>query len=301
MNLPAIKHDDTHVTPLLKLQSLIGTRETMDLVELSKKSAKLERHWVALAKAEITETTDRILTHARKTGRLSVSDVDFSDLFMQHSYSVMREGLESTKRRTPARVERLAAPPKGSIPRSLKTLREWWDKYRKTKRPGKRQKDMAERLKKAYVDALQKAWKENSDDFLSGETARNTEAVAAIMRRAAVTQSRASMIVETETTHYWNRARREIYDASDDVTHYLFVAIRDHATTKWCKSRQGLVYAKGDPILDKETPPIHWHCRSELLPLTPQNAAHLALIQEKRRARRSNSPEPLPSGWTGRS
>lgn len=300
MNLPALK-TDTHVTPLLKLQALIGTRETMDVVALSKKAAKLERDWIVLARAEIAEATDRILARAEKTGRLSFADVDFGDLFMQQSYSAMREGIESTKRRTPARVERLAAPPPGSIPKSLKALREWWDKYRKTKRPSARQRDMGERVKKAYVEALQKAWKENAEDFLSGDTARLTEAITAIKRRAGVAQARAEMIVETETTYYFNRVRREIYDQSPDVTHYLFVSIRDHATTKWCKSRQGLVYAKGDPILDKETPPIHWHCRSELLPLTPQNAAHLALIQEKRRSRRSNSPEPLPAGWTGRS
>ena len=218
---------------------------------------------------------------------------------MEHSLAVMTAGLKSTKERAQVRAARLAAPPKGKLPRSLKALREWWDKYRKSGRLPARQKAEAERLKKAFMQEIQKVWKKVSADFLSGETARNTEAVEEIRRRAGVAVSRAKMIVETETTYYFNRARREVYDESDDVTHYLFVAIRDHRTTPWCRTRHKLVYKKGDPLLDKETPPCHWYCRSELLPLTPKNQNHLRLIQDRTRARRHNSPAPLPEGWTG--
>lgn len=288
-----------HIETIAKLTELLGVREATDVVLLAKRTTILERHWVLLAEAEIREAARGVIANARETGRLSFADVDFGDLLMQHSYAVMREGIESTERRNPVRVERLAAPPKGKIPRSLRALREWWDKYRKGGRMPARQRKEAETLKKAFLDAIQKAWRRHSDDFLSGDTARNTEAVEAIMKAAAVPAARAKMTVETETTYYFNHARREVYDESPDVSHYLFMAVRDHRTTKWCKTRHGLVYAKGDPLLDKETPPCHWFCRSELLPLTPHNANHLALIQDRGRSRRHNSPEPLPKGWTG--
>ena len=284
---------------IAKLTQLLGAREASEVMRLAKRTSVLERRWVSRARLEVAATVDRVLEKARETGRLSFANVDFSPLMMEHARDIMREGIDSTHRMEPVRTQHLAAPPKGAVPKSLKALREWWDAYQKTGRVPARQKEDAEKLRKAFLEAIQKAWRENSEDFLSGDTARNTEAVAAIKRQAKVPAARAKMIVETETTYYFNRVRREVYDKSADVSHYLFVAIRDAATTPWCKSRDGLVYAKGDPLLDKETPPCHWYCRSELLPLTPQNQNHAALINDKSVARRHNRPKPLPEGWTG--
>lgn len=285
---------------IANLISLIGAREANDVVQLSKRQAKLENEWVSTLGATFAAQTQELVFNATLTGRMKFSLIDFEPLVMKHAYETMKAGLESTMRRNPVRAERLAAPPKGRVPRSLKSLREWWDKYRKQGEVPPRQREIAERMKEAYIEKVEETWQQWSRDFLSGETASNTDAVDAIRKAADVAYSRAKMIVETETTYHFNKARRNVYDASPDVTHYLYVALRDHATTKWCKTRQGLVYVKGDPLLDKETPPIHWNCRSELLPLTRQNPRHLALIQDLSRARRHNSPEPLPSEWTGR-
>lgn len=303
MNTPARSTKDntiqTQLGTIVSLTQLLGAREAMDVVLLSKKVGTLERRWVRRAETEIKAAVNKVLDHARETSRLSFADVDFVPLMMEHAFAIMREGIESTDRRDPVRTERLAAPPKGKIPKSLKALREDWDRYRKDGKVPARQKKDAENLRKEFLDAIQKAWRENSEDFLSGDTARNTEAVEAIRRRAKVPSARAKMIVETETTYYFNHSRRKIYDESDDVTHYLFLAIRDHRTTPWCKTRHNLVYKKGDPLLDKETPPCHWYCRSELIPLTPHNANHLRIIQDQARARRHNKCAPLPEGWTG--
>lgn len=163
-----------------------------------------------------------------------------------------------------------------------------------------RQKEIAEKIKKAYIKKVQSVWVKYGEEFRSGITAETTEAVRQIKEGADVVYSRAKMIVETETTYYYNKSRRTVYDESPDVTHYLFVSVRDHATTKWCKTRHGLVYKKGDPLLDKETPPIHWNCRSEILPLTWHNPAHRKLIEDLSRRRRNNTCEPLPPGWTTR-
>jgi SPP1 gp7 family putative phage head morphogenesis protein len=283
----------------MTLVRLLGAREATHVLLLSKQQGKLEKQWVSHMRALIATMTIRILDNAQQTGRLKLDGVDFGPILMEHSYAIMRAGIESTEH-VQVRHEQLAAPPAGKVPRSLKKLREWWDHYRKTNKIPPRQRKLADDLRKAYVDKLQEVWRKKAEAFLTGGVANQREVVAAIQRGADVTYSRAKMIVETETTHYFNKARRQIFDASPDVTHYLFVAIRDHATTKWCSTRQGLVYAKDDPILDVETPPVHFNCRSELLPLTPHNANHLRLIQDPTRARRNNTPEPLPEGWTKR-
>lgn len=289
----------SNIATIKNLVKLLGAREVAEVVRLSKRQEALERQWVKVVEGALRKTLDKVLANADKTGRLAVADVTFDRVVMEHSLAVMREGIDSTKVRTPVRAEKLAAPPKAAVPRSLKALRELWDKYRQTGHVPPRQRAIAKRVREAFLKQLQEAWREYSEDYLSGNTASKTEAEAAIRRRLDVAGSRAKMIVETETTYYFNKARRQIYDESDDVTHYLFVAIRDHATTKWCKTRNGLVYAKSDPLLDDETPPIHWNCRSELLPLLRHNPSHLRLIKDESRQRRKHRCEPLPKEWTG--
>lgn len=289
-----------NVNAILKLKKSLGYREATEILRLSKKQEILERKWQAKMKKYIEGLTQEMLDNLEETGRLRLDFVDFVPILMQHSYEVSRQGVESTKTVTPVRAQRLAGVPKKVVPQTFRELRVWWDAYRKNKKIPPRQKVLAERLRKAYVDKCQEVWKANSQDFLRGDTTSKTEAVDAIVKGADVVVSRGKMIMETETTYYYNKARRDVYDESPDVTHYLFVSIRDFATTKWCKSRQGLVYAKGDSLLDKETPPIHWNCRSELLPLTPANLNHRKLIEDKTRARRQHKCEPLPPEWMAR-
>ncbi len=290
----------SNVQTISKLIKLLGNRETADILRLSKKADVIERKWQAEMKAYIREVTREVIANAEQTGRLRLDFVDFVPIIMELSRAATLSGIESTKTATPVRAQRLSLSPKGAQPQSFRDLRIWWDAYRKRKKVPQRQQVIADKLRKAYVDKCQSTWKENAQDFLSGVTGSKTAAVQAIIDGADVVFSRGKMIVETETTYYFNAARRKIYDQSQDVTHYLFVSIRDHATTKWCKSRQGLVYAKSDHLLDEETPPIHWNCRSEMLPLTPANPNHLKLIQDQSRARRNNLPEPLPPEWTAK-
>lgn len=281
-----------------ELQEKLGAREAAQVLHLAKRQERLEAKWRRKMKEHIEQLTNQILVNAEHTGRLSFSEVDFREIVMAQSFDVMFEGMKSTNRMTPVPEYTSLASPK--LPRSLKGLRIMWDEWRKKKVIPKRQKVIAEKLKQAYLKKVQSVWVKYGEQFRSGQTASVTEAVRKIHEGADVAYSRAKMIVETETTYYYNKARRDIYDQSSDVTHYLFVAIRDHATTKWCKTRHGLVYKKGEKTTDNETPPVHWNCRSEILPLTPHNPVHAKLIRDESKQRANNSPEPLPKGWTGR-
>lgn len=288
------------INAIYELTDKLGAREAAEIINFAKAQERLEAKWRRKMKEFIDRLTEEILQNAEKTGRMKLSDVDFSPIVMQHSYEILKSGISSAARRPTVRYQRMAAPPKAKIPKSLKALRIMWDEWRKKKVIPPRQREIAEKLKKAYCDKVQSVWVKYGEEFRSGNTASVTKAVDKIKQGADVTYSRAKMIVETETTYYYNRARRDMYDESPDVTHYLFVAIRDHATTKWCKTRNGVVYSKGDPLLEKETPPCHWNCRSEILPLTKLNPAHAVLIEDKSKQRRNRTCEPLPKGWTGR-
>lgn len=226
---------------------------------------------------------------------------DFQDLLMQHFFDTQLEALRLAEREREIQDKiQMAAQP-----RTLKDLMVLYDRWRKGLFKPKSISRTADSLKKVYIAAVQAAWNAASEAFRAGDEFTQNEVRKQIREAAQTTAGRAGTIVRTETTRYYNDARKAYYDASTDVTHYLFLAIRDKATTKWCTSltvygmrgRSGLVYAKDDPLLKKEKPPCHWNCRSELLPLSPRNPAHRKLIEDAAIQRRNNKCHPLPPGW----
>lgn len=287
------------------LVRLYGERGASAILLAAADVEKLDSRWKRKFEAEIDRITEALLDKALLTGRFAFEDVDFEALVMQHSLDTMRSALDHSvdyRPRVPstARLAEGDAPPKARMPRSFRELRQMWDRFRRAKYIPPRQRALAERIKAAYLKRVQKEWIRWGEAFRSGQTADREEAVRAIRRGAGVVKSRAKMIVETETTYYYNKTRREVFDQSADVTHYLYMAIRDHRTTKWCRTRHGLVYAKDDPLLKSETPPIHWNCRSEILPLMTINPRHREFIEDAARQRKNHRCEPLPKGWTGR-
>lgn len=292
-----------------QLARMLGPRQAEAVLLSASDVQSLDAEWQRRWCEAIRIKTEEILENAAKTGRLKLSDVDFSDLAMEHSLAVMKQALDHSVDFVPRVPEaRLAAgkkkkapgPPRARVPWNFRQLRIMWDHYRKKKVIPPRQQAIAERVKKAYLEKVQQMWTQHGEAFRVGEVAVRKEAVTEIMRGADVAYSRAKMIVETETTYYYNKTRKAVYDRSTDVTHYLFMAIRDHRTTEWCKSRHGLVYAKTDPLFTSETPPCHWNCRSEILPLTPHNPRHAKLIDDHERQRRKNKCAPLPPEWSAR-
>lgn len=283
------------------LEKLLGNQEAFEAVHMAKKAQTIEDKWRIRSDAMYRSIADYIADLVSKRVVVDFNRIDFEDFYANQAIDVMKEALKSTDRMppVPTSAERSArmAYPKGQMPRSLKDLMALWDRWRKGGKAPPRPRKIAEKIKKAYIKKAQQVVGSFEQRIGRGELIEKREIVQAIMDRSKADQARSRTIVETETTRYWNQVRRDVYDESPDVTHYLFVAIRDMATTKWCKTRTGLVYAKGDPILTRETPPCHWNCRSELLPLTKQNPRHKALIDNDTLRRRNHSPEPLPPGW----
>ena len=225
-----------------------------------------------------------------------VSEREIELLLLRNKFEAYKAGLATIRKKELSSLRLAETPKLPRIPRKYSELMLWWDMVRKKKAPAKIQLQ-AKQIKRKYLDKCQQVYKKYSEAFRSGEVYNQKKIVADVKEAGKTTYSRAKVIVTTETTNYYNQVRRNYYDQSDTVTHYLYVAIRDHRTTEWCKDRNGLVYKKGDPITDRETPGIHPNCRAEMLPLSPFNPKHLALINNKSLARRNNSPKPLMKGW----
>jgi SPP1 gp7 family putative phage head morphogenesis protein len=227
----------------------------------AKAAAKIEKHgFTALDK--MFEDLETQAVDAIMQGKESPPEPNFTPLLLEVIYMAMQAGFE-VEPRLPNNTARMAAGKAAKLPIKIPTnpkeLRIWWDLVRHFKAPPKIQK-LADKIKQAYLNKVQSIWVEIGKDFREGAIWDQKVIRQEMKKIVAVVRSRARTIVATETTRYFNTARINYYDKQPTVTHYLFIAIRDHRTTEWCKTRQGLVYEKGSEIFKKEKPPAHWNC-----------------------------------------
>ncbi len=68
----------------------------------------------------------------------------------------------------------------------------------------------------------------------------------------------------TKTTEVFNRGRREYFDSTGVVDAYQYSAILDDVTSEICGELNGLTFPKETC----PTPPLHFNCRSVLIPIT---------------------------------
>lgn len=287
----------------LRLRALagLGADERVRLWRSAKDAQKLETEWLNRLDAQLRKFDELVFEQLYERGVFRAHEIDFLPFVLEHSFEAMSEGLREVRRYSPEEPHsKLAGPPRGPrVPLTLGELKALYDKWRKRRDVPPRQKKIAEKLKRDYLKRVQSVWQRHSEDFRQSKVF-NMDAVREVFRsQGDMARSRARTIVQTETTFYYNKVRRDYYDRSGDVTHYLFVAIRDKATTKWCSTRQGVVFEKGTKLLEQNTPPCHWNCRSEMLPLTPLNPRHLAMIKDPSRKPSNRHLHPLPKGWNG--
>jgi SPP1 gp7 family putative phage head morphogenesis protein len=96
---------------------------------------------------------------------------------------------------------------------------------------------------------------------------------ARIIKTSKLTENQARTIVTTGFTHAEELISEEFWDANDDLlSGYTFTAILDGATTNVCASTDGTFFPKDDVRL---RPPLHWGCRSSLVPVLKSHQAML--------------------------
>lgn len=293
---------------LVFLSERLGKDETKAIYSMAEKAQSIEDKYKRKTDTVWNKIFDQAFESVKEGNPVEIDD-ELEKLFTEHFFEVCKEAYRSTKK------DKTITMARGGIPRTLKDLMRVWDIWKKKKKAPQQQAAYARKIKEAYIQKLQETWKKYREKWESGEESKE-EIKKKIKKEANTTQSRANNIIETENTRYWNQTRRQIYDSSPVISHYLYMPVRDMATTPWCfpgiksprtrseaklnprglRGRGRLVYRKDDPELDNVCP-SHWNCRSELVPLTPANPRHKQMIEDKTLARRSHECVPLPRGW----
>jgi SPP1 gp7 family putative phage head morphogenesis protein len=78
-------------------------------------------------------------------------------------------------------------------------------------------------------------------------------------------------IVRTNFSDAYNQGRQDMMedpDVKDIMAGEMFSAIIDERTTDVCLALDGQVFIYGDPDIARFTPPLHYECRSQLIPVT---------------------------------
>lgn len=267
-------------------------------------ATRIERKWERRFAEALDQITVRILHDLENLGRVQDQTADeLERLVIEHYFDSVESAIEHARGKRP----RVQLAGKTKIPDSLATIRRQYDDWRRGKYKPKAASKRGRDLKKKYLERVRSVWEQYSEGFRAGETSTQERVREQIQEAAEVTENRARTIVRTETTSYYSEATQKYYGDSEEITHFLFLAIRDTRTSPWCtprvvngkRGRHGLVYAKTDPLLARERPACHPYCRSQILPLSPSNPAHLRLIQDQSIQRRNHQCHPLIRGWGG--
>lgn len=262
---------------------------------------KLENKYVRKFDEAFKEINDKAIKALEQGRQPDLSDLEIiiGEMFFETYFKAIKIAQDESEL---DKKQRLASK---LFPKGFATIQKWYDYFKKKKQLPPAQKKMYEGLKKEYLKKTRAAWDKYGEAYRTGKTASRVEAAEEIRKAAQTTVARSKTIARTETTNGYNATRKAYFDRSPEVTHYLFLAVRDLRTTSWCtpktiqglRGRHGLVYAKDDPLCAKETPACHWNCRSTFVPLTPFNPNHKRFIENKSIQRRTHQCYPLPKGW----
>ena len=306
------------------LRTMLGADDVKTVENNATIADHVERVWKKKLDTLLAQLTDRILEATNRADGVLVLPKDieeiFAAFFLEHEVATVNAASTTTKHPhiDHARAAKKKKKPRNTVkpkrtyaPRTAKQARDEWAEYKASGKLPAHAEVKGRKVQSLFVQKLQELWKQNTRDFVDGNARKKNgkwnpdafdkeKARRAIQAATKKSASQARTIVETETTRYYNDARREFYDEIETVEGYLFAIVRDSATTKWCLSRGtkgGLVFFKGSALLEKNTPPCHWNCRSELLPLSRLNPTHLKLLLDEDRWAKNNKLVPLPPGW----
>lgn len=196
---------------------------------------------------------------------------------------------------TDGKKAHLAKSPKANLPRDAKSLNDLFKDKKAFQRFMRRSGKLSDGLRRAYLERLTKKFQEVMPKILEAEI---TPAQAKAEMRGAwgATRSRASTIFRTETTKYFAQAQISYYKDNPKIIGFLYDTIRDSRRTSVCKSRHGVIFRPGTNLLKQNTPPLHYNCRSHIIPLA-DTAANRRMLADPSRDPTLIFLVPIPSDW----
>ncbi len=259
---------------LTKLAAILSAEDVRRIEDNARIAEHVEQLWLMKLDVLLGELTKRIIDRLERDGDFVVPDdieTKFGEFFLNHELATVTAAARTIMPAEYVRAASSEGKDNKKWPSDSIRIREQWDEFRRTgKLPGHTAK-AASNIKVIYIRRIQQWWQKAGRDFITGEPKAKGEnaegviwnrdafdraaAVRSIQREMGVPRARARTIVETETTRYYNTTRVNTYNQIDSVVGYLYVIVRDAGTTKWCRSRAGMVLMKGSRILGKNTPP----------------------------------------------
>jgi SPP1 gp7 family putative phage head morphogenesis protein len=79
-----------------------------------------------------------------------------------------------------------------------------------------------------------------------------------------LSQDSINRYARTKTTEVMNKGRKEFFDKNETVKAYQYSALMDDRTTEICSAIDGKIFDKDEAPI----PPLHFNCRSLLIPIT---------------------------------
>jgi len=78
-------------------------------------------------------------------------------------------------------------------------------------------------------------------------------------------ETQITSLINTLYFHVASKVKKKVWDSERLLIAYKFSAILDEHTTRLCRSLDGTIKNK---LEDLPEPPLHWHCRSFIVPIT---------------------------------
>ncbi len=245
----------------------------------------------------LRKAVDEIIDFGLDTGKFKKPEMADLDPIMLNFYrNVIEQGLHAAKYEKQAQKgkKRLAKLPTG-LPEKLYDLGQVFHNRKYFEKIMKRAKALTRRLRKDYLQKLEKQFKAVMPKLTSGEYSP-AEAKKVMVGVWAASKSRVEVIFRTETTKYFTDTQVNFFKDDEDIIGFLFDSVRDTSRTEICRSRHGLVYRPNTNLLRDNMPPCHPNCRSHLIALA-NTEENRKLIQEPDRIPSRVKVVPLPPDW----
>ena len=95
--------------------------------------------------------------------------------------------------------------------------------------------------------------------------ASNNEIINDVLKTTKLTENQAKTLTRTSITSTQTTALKKVAESNSDVIKgFLFTAVLDSRTSPICSFHNGNLYSTDDK---RFTPPLHWNCRSSLIPV----------------------------------
>lgn len=247
--------------------------------------------------AVMLDVVEEIISYGERTGQWHSPSLNGMDLVSERFYrDVIEQAFHSAKyeKEDQQGRKRLARLPVG-LPKKIRDLSQIFNDPTYWKRIMKRSTILTARLKRQYLAKLKAQFTVLMPKINSGEVSP-AEAKKTMFHVWGASKARVETIFRTETTKYFAETQVKFFTGDAGIIGFLFDSVRDTSRTEICRSRHGLIYRPGSPLLTKNMPPCHYNCRSHLIALA-NNEYNRKLISEKDRNPSSAKVVPLPVDW----